>query len=228
MVVVRRAHVDPLLRPGDLQCAPRLEPHGPSRPHALCSRPALCLRRLRHAVRLPHMRQLRLQREPHPLKHRTSFAILAHADAVLVLAQYDRTKNLRPKRNIRTAMNNGARPRWRRRPRPADHRRDGTDSEPRDERPLFPFLPARTRAIPNAALGSHLPLCCVRNHAVRHRAEGAARLRQSGGGVQVQCAPSPRRTHCAHPRVHPLTLAVPVCLAGMSRYGVTPNVASID
>ena len=33
------------------------------------------------------------------------FAILAHADAVPVLAQYDRIKNLRPRKNIRTAMN---------------------------------------------------------------------------------------------------------------------------
>ena len=40
---VRRAHVHPVLRPGDVQYAPRFEPHGPG---TLCSHRCLCLQRL--------------------------------------------------------------------------------------------------------------------------------------------------------------------------------------
>ena len=111
MVAVRRAHLDPLLRPGDLQCAPRLEPHRPARPHALCSRSALCLRRLRRAVCLPHMRKLRLQLRPHeePVRTRarlTPLPVPDHAPVASTLTACLSRPRRRPKRNIRTAMNN--------------------------------------------------------------------------------------------------------------------------
>ncbi len=83
-IAVRRAHLDPLLRPGDLQCAPRLEP---------ASLPS-------HGT------------AAHPLAHADARAC-ADFDALYAYLtcgnydfNYDRSKNLRPKRNIRTAMNN--------------------------------------------------------------------------------------------------------------------------
>lgn len=82
------------------------------------------------------------------------FAILAHADAVPVLAQYDRIKNLRPRKNIRTAMNHGA---W-----------------------GLPAVRAHTasRSV-HAALSA-----VRRDQHVRVLPEGAERPRQGGRGVQ--------------------------------------------
>lgn len=250
MVVVRRAHVHSVLRPGGAFRACRACYASVTRHHSRLSpfRAQTCnfdtlyaylSARLRLEPRtqrtfpprlVSHLlfpsarsvRQLRLQREPHPLKHRTSFAILAHADAVPVLAQYDRSKNLRPKRNIRTAMNH-------------EIMMYGEHSASEAAQQSFPCLVRRADLLPllfpgiaqkeqlgfdvrTTPLNPHRP-CPFSRTPVDHRLP-----------LRAQKAVEECKYRAFHCRVEPFerlshasTHPAPVCCAGMSRYGVTPN-----
>ena len=175
MLVVRRAHLDPVLRPGGAPRPPRT---------AVCTLAPLA-RSVRAHPCMPHAQTCNFD---------TLYAYLSTANYDF---SYDRAKNLRPKRNIKTAMNNeimlyGAH---------RDTKLLGSILVA--SRPSFTLAPISDQVLPKRSSLVSTVSFCPSNPAPRHSDPSRAARSPS---VSLQRAE-----------------AVEECKYRMSRYGVSPN-----